>query len=162
MVSRLVGGWDVNMVSIITTGMPMGIPTNVTIIGDPHLADPTWNRLFKTGYIGTDGSVHNVLPGEAPVFAIRQPNTLRTTPDYWGNLRNRWANTIDASLIKKTRIREGMTAEFGMEWFNALNTPVFYGNPVLTPTDPNFGALIRDNGQSNSARQIQIRVRFTF
>jgi hypothetical protein len=55
-----------------------------------------------------------------------------------------------------------MNAEFGMEWFNALNTPVFYGNPILTPTDPNFGALIRDNGQSNSPRQIQIRCRLTF
>ena len=162
LLSRLVGGWDLNMVSIITTGMPMGIPSNVTILGDPHLDSPTWSRLFKTGYVGTDGSVRNVLSGESPVFAIRQPNTLRTTPDYWGNLRNRWANTIDASLIKRTRIREGTIAEFGMEWFNALNTPVFYGNPVLTPTDPNFGALIRDNGQSNSPRQIQIRCRLTF
>jgi hypothetical protein len=35
-------------------------------------------------------------------------------------------------------------------------------NPVLTPTDPNFGALIRDNGQSNSPRQIQLRCRLTF
>jgi hypothetical protein len=162
LLSRLIGGWNINVVSIITTGMPMGIPSNVTVIGDPHLANPTWNRLFKTGYINTDGSVHNVQSGESPVFAIRQPNTLRTTPDRWGNLRNRWANTIDAALIKKTRIREGMTAEFGMEWFNALNTPVFYGNPVLTPTDPSFGAVIRDNGQSNSPRQIQIRCRFTF
>jgi hypothetical protein len=162
LLSRLIGGWNINMVSIIATGMPMGIPTNVTVIGDPHLSDPTWNRLFKTGYINTDGSVHDVLPGESPVFAIRQPNTLRTTPDYWGNLRNRWANTIDASLIKRTRIREGVNLELGMEWFNALNTPVFYGNPVLTPTDPNFGALIRDNGQSNSPRQIQLRCRVIF
>src|SRR5262249_40923220 len=37
LLSRLIGGWNVNMVAIITTGMPMGIPTNVTILGDPHL-----------------------------------------------------------------------------------------------------------------------------
>lgn len=52
--------------------------------------------------------MHNVLSGESAVFAIRQPNTLRTAPDYWGNLRNRWAQAFDASLIKKTHIREGM------------------------------------------------------
>jgi hypothetical protein len=72
------------------------------------------------------------------------------------------ATLPDISLIKRTQIRENIYAELGMEWFNAFNTPVFYSNPDLVPTDPAFGAVIRDNGQSNSPRQIQIRCRLVF
>jgi hypothetical protein len=131
--------------SIITTGSPMSIPTNVWLIGNPHVDNPTWNRLINTS-----------------AFMVRPAFTLRTTPDYWGDIRNQWANTFDAALIKKTRIREGMNAEFRVETFNVTNTPVFYGNPDLDPTSPTFGALLRDNGQSNSPRQFQLGLRLTF
>jgi hypothetical protein len=134
----------------------------VTVLGDPHLDNPTWDRLFKTGYIDVTGVVRNVLPGEQPVFQVRQPNTLQTTPARWGNLRDRWATTYDASAIKTTRIREGMTAQFRFEAFNATNTAVFSGDPNLTPTSTNFGKIIRDNGQSNAPRSIQFGFRLMY
>ena len=56
------------------------------MLGDPHLDNPTWDRLFKTGYIDTNAAVRNVLPGVQPVFQIRTPNSLQTTPARWGNL----------------------------------------------------------------------------
>jgi len=161
-VSRLVSGWDMTVTSLITTGSPMSIPSNVTLLGDPRLDNPTWGRLFKTGVVNVNGTVNGVGPGEQPVFAIRPPFTLRTTPDNYGNLRNRWAQTFDVSLMKKTRIREGIIAEFRAETFNFTNTPVFYGNPDLDPTSPTFGALLRDNGQSNASRQVQLGIRVTF
>jgi hypothetical protein len=74
------------------TPTPAAPPGFAAAIGN-DCAAWNWSRLFKTGYINTDGSVHNVLSGESAVFAIRQPNTLRTAPDYWGNLRNRWTQT---------------------------------------------------------------------
>ena len=140
----------------------MGIPSNVYILGDPHLENPTWDRLFKTGYIDANGVVRNVLPGEQPVFQIRPPNTLQTTPARWGNLRDRWATTYDAAAIKNTRIREGMNFQFRWEAFNALNTPVFSSDPNLTPTSTNFGKIIRDNGQSNASRSLQFGFRLMF
>jgi len=161
-VKRLVGGWQVLVNTVFQAGAPMGIPSNVWVIGDPHLDNPTWDRLFKTGYIDATGIVRNVLPGEQPVFWVRAPNTLQTTPARWGNLRDRWATTYDASAIKNTRIREGMNAQFRFEMFNALNTPVFSGDPNLTPTSTNFGKIIRDNGQSNAARSLQFGFRFMF
>jgi hypothetical protein len=106
--------------------------------------------------------VRNVLPGEQPVFQVRPPNSLQTTPARWGNLRDRWATTYDASVIKNTRIREGMNCQFRMEAFNALNTPVFSSDPNLTPTSTNFGKIIRDNGQSNASRSLQFGFRFMF
>jgi hypothetical protein len=159
---RLVAGWQVQVNTVFQSSAPMGVPSNVWVIGDPHLDNPTWDRLFKTGYIDTNGAVRNVLPGEQPVFAIRTPNSLQTTPARWGNLRDRWATTYDASLIKNTRIREGMNCQFRLEAFNALNTPVFSSDPNLTPTSTNFGKIIRDNGQSNASRSLQFGFRFMF
>ena len=132
------------------------------ILGDPRLENPTWDRLFKTGYIDATGVVRNVLPGEQPVFAVRPPNTLVTAAARWGNLRDRWATTYDASAIKNTRIREGMNFQFRFEAFNATNTPVFSSDPNLTPTSANFGKLIRDNGQNNAPRSLQFGFRLMF
>jgi len=161
-VRRLVSGWQVLFNTVFQSGAPMGIPSNVLILGDPRLEDPTWDRLFKTGYIDTNGTVRNVLPGEQPVFQIRQANTLQTTPLRWGNLRDRWATTYDAAAIKTTPIREGMTLQFRLEAFNALNTPVFSSDPNLTPTSANFGRVIRDNGQNNAPRSLQFAFRLKF
>ncbi len=161
-VTRLAGGWQVLMNTVFQAGAPMGVPSSVWVIGDPHLENPTWDRLFKTGYIDATGVVRNVLPGEQPVFAVRPPNSLQTTPARWGNLRDRWATTYDASIIKNTRIREGMNCQFRLEAFNALNTPVFSSDPNLTPTSTNFGKIIRDNGQSNASRSLQFGFRFMF
>jgi hypothetical protein len=161
-VRRLVGGWQVLFNTVFQSGAPMGIPSNVYILGDPHLENPTWDRLFKTGYIDANGVVRNVLPGEQPVFQIRPPNTLQTTPARWGNLRDRWATTYDAAAIKNTRIREGVNFQFRWEAFNALNTPVFSSDPNLTPTSTNFGKIIRDNGQSNASRSLQFGFRLMF
>jgi hypothetical protein len=161
-VRRLVSGWQVLFNTVYQSGAPMGIPSNVTILGDPHLDNPTWDRLFKTGYIDTNGAVRNVLPGEQPVFLIRQANTLQTTPLRWGNLRDRWATTYDAAAIKTTPIREGLSLQFRMEAFNATNTPVFSSDPNLSPTSANFGRIIRDNGQNNAPRSLQFAFRLKF
>ena len=162
LVSRVAGGWEAIATTTIQTGTPMSIPGNVTLLGDPRLENPTWDRLFKTGTIDANGVVRNVLPGEQPVFAIRQPNTLRTTPLRYGNLRNQTSQILDFSLIKNTRIRERMRLQFRAEAFNLLNTPVFSADPNLDPTSANFGKLFRDNGQNNLQRNVQLGFRLLF
>ena len=161
-VSRLVGGWEAILTTIIQTGDPMNIPSNVYVLGDPRLENPTWGRMFKTGVIDVDGTVRNVLPGEQPVFAVRPPNSLRVTPTRWGNMRNQWARTYNISLIKNTRIREKMSFQFRAEAFNAFNTPTFSNDPDQSPTSTNFGKIFRDNGQTNLPRNIQLGMRFIF
>jgi len=99
---------------------------------------PPGARLFKTGVINVNGTVNGVAAGEQPVFAIRPAFTLRTTRIITATYRNRWAQTFDVSLIKKTRIREGINAEFRAETFNFTNTPVFYGNPEFGPDLADF------------------------
>ena len=159
---RLVGGWQVLFNTVMQSGAPMGAPSGVLILGDPRLENPTWDRLFKTGYIDVNGIVRNVLPGEQPVFQQRQANTLQTFPARWGNIRDRWATTYDAAAIKTTRLREGMSLQFRFEAFNALNSPVFSSDPNLSPTSANFGKIIRDSGQNNAPRSLQFAFRLKF
>jgi hypothetical protein len=161
-VSRLVGGWQAVITGTLQSGDPMSIPSNVWLLGDPRLENPTWDRLFKTGVIDANGTVRNVLPGEEPVFAIRPAFTLRTTPLRYGNLRNQWASTFDFSATKTTRIRESMNLITRVELFNVFNTPVFSSDPNLDPTSSNFGKILRNNGQANRPRVIQLGFRFEF
>ena len=158
----VVGGWQTVFTTTMQSGAPMGIPGDVYLLGDPRLENPTWQRLFKTGVVDLNGTVRNVAAGEQPVFQVRPAFTLRTTPLRYGNLRNRWATTFDYSVIKNVKFTERMKAQFRVEAFNVFNTPVFSANPNLTPTSVNFGALFRDNGQSNSPRIIQLGFRFEF
>ena len=161
-IKGIVGGWQSVFSTVMQSGDPMTIPGNVYLLGDPRLANPTWDRLFNTGVIDVNGAVRNVLPGEKPVFQIRPPNSLRTTPIRYGNIRNQWGSTLDASLIKNTRIREDWNMQFRIDAFNAFNTAVFASDPNLDPTSPNFGRIFRDNGQSNFPRNIQLGLRFVF
>lgn len=161
-VSRIVGGWQFVMTTTIQSGDPMSIPGNVYLLGDPRLEHPTWDRLFKTGVIDVNGTIKNVLPGEQPVYAIRPNFTRRTTPLRYGNIRNQWATTYDASLIKNTVVREGIKLQLRIDAFNALNTPVFSSDPNLDPTSPNFGKIFRDVGQANFPRNVQLGSRLVF
>jgi hypothetical protein len=160
--SRLAGGWQTVVTSTFTSGAPMSIPGNVYLLGDPRLENPTWDRLFKTGVIDVNGTVRNVLPGEQPVFQVRPPFTLRTTPLRYGNLRNQWGTTFDFSVLKKVVVTERVRAQFRVEAFNVFNTPIFSSNPDLTPTSVNFGKIFRDNGQSNAPRIVQFGFRTEF
>ncbi|MGH9659085.1 MAG: hypothetical protein ACRD96_11115, partial [Bryobacteraceae bacterium] len=161
-VSRLAGGWQTVLTTTIQSGAPMNIPGDVYLIGDPRLANPTWDRLFKTGVIDVNGTVRNVIAGEEPVFRVRPPFTLRTTPLRYGNLRNQWGTTFDYSILKTVRVTERVKGQFRVEAFNVLNTPIFSANPNLTPTSVNFGKLFRDNGQSNGPRIVQFGFRLEY
>jgi hypothetical protein len=162
LLSRLVGGWETIVTTIIQSGDPIGIPSNVYLLGDPRLENPTMNRMFKTGVIDVNGTVRNVQPGEQPVFAVRPPNSLRVTPARYGNMRNQWGRTYNISLIKNTNIHERIKTQFRAEAFNAFNTPIFSNDPDGSPTSTNFGKIIPDNGQNNSPRNIQLGIRVIF
>jgi hypothetical protein len=158
---KVAGGWQVVLTSIMQSGAPMSIPGDVYLIGDPHLENPTWSRMFKTGVIDVDGTVRNVAPGEQPVFAVRPPFTLRTTPLRYGICATS-GDYVRLSILQSVRFKERIKAQFRVEAFNVFNTPIFSSNPNLTPTSVNFGQIFRDNGQSNGPRIVQLGFRFEY
>lgn len=162
-VGRIIGGWQLMMNTTLQSGNPMTVPNNVFLLRNPALENPTWNRMFNTGLIDQDGvTLRNVQPGEQPAFQIMPPFSLRTASQYYGNLRNQWGREYNVTLAKNTTIREGWVVQFRAEAFNLFNHPIFGGDPNLDATSANFGKILRDNGQSNFARQIQLGLRLSF
>ena len=145
------------------SGNPMTVPNNVFLLRDPSLPNPTFDRMFNTGLIDPDGvTVRNVQPGEQPAFQIQPPFTLRTASQYFGNIRNLWGREYNVTFAKNTTIRENWILQFRAEAFNLFNHPIFGNDPNLDATSANFGKILRDNGQTNFPRQIQLGIRLSF
>ncbi len=90
----------------------------------------------------------------------------RYTPYRSGNIRKHHAIQMDVSLIKKTKINERLSFDFGFEAFNFLNHN-YYGRTDAN-TDPsvsNFGSVTPGNVNIVNNQNIQPRfmqVRFKF
>jgi hypothetical protein len=162
LVAKLVSQWQVVLNTTFMNGTPMSTPGGVWLLADPTLPGATWDRMFKTGYVDVNGVPRNVPSGEQPVFWVRPPYTKNNSSPYFPNLRNRWGNEYNFSLVKTVAIREKMSAQFRAEALNLANHPIFPGNPNLSVTSANFGKLFRENGQTNVPRQIMLAVRFSF
>jgi hypothetical protein len=162
LISRLVGGWQVMGNLTWQSGVPMTVPSGVFVVGNPVLDNPTPAHMFNTGLIQANGTVVDTVNGLAPAFQIQPPFSLRTASLYFGNLRDRWGPQLDMALTKSTRIRERLRLEIRADAINAMNHPLWGGDPVNTPTSPNFGQLLLNNGQSNSPRQFQLSARLVF
>jgi hypothetical protein len=162
LISRLVGGWQVMGNFTWQSGVPMSVPGGVFVVGNPVLDNPTPAHMFNTGLIQANGTVVNTVNGLPPAFQIQPPFSLRTASLYFGNLRDRWGPQLDLALIKSTRIRERLRLEIRADALNAMNHPLWGGDPVITPTSPNFGQLLLNNGQTNAPRQFQLSARLVF
>ena len=161
-VRRLVGGWQVLANTVFQSGAPMGVPSSVWVLGDPTSRIPRGTACSRPATSTPTAIVRNVLPGEAAGIRGAAAQHAFGPRRCAGDIRDQWATTYDASVIKNTRIREDMNCQFRFEAFNALNTPVFSSDPNLTPTSTNFGKIIRDNGQNNAPRSLQFGFRFMF
>lgn len=162
LVGRLVGGWQLMGNFTWQSGVPMTVPSGVFVIGNPVLPNPTPAHMFNTGLVQANGTVVDTVDNLAPAFQIQPPFSLRTASLYFGNLRDRWGPQLDLALMKSTRIHERLNLEIRVDALNALNHPLWGGNPVITPTSPTFGQLLLNNGQTNEPREFQLSARLVF
>jgi hypothetical protein len=157
-----VEGWQVVLNTTFMSGTPMTVPGGVILLRDPSLPNPTWNQMFNTGTLQPNGTIVNQDGTLPPAFQIQPPSTLRTASQYYPNLRNLWGNEYNVSGVKTTKIREAMNVQFRAEIFNLTNHPIFPNDPDISTSSPTFGRLLRNNGQTNVPRQIQLALRFAF
>ena len=162
-VSRLVGGWQTMMVYTWQTGAPMTAPTGVYVIGNPVLANPSWNHMFNSGLVEANGTIVDTVNGLPPAFKVQPAFSLRNVPLQFGNLRDRWGNEFQITLAKNTALRENINLQIRAEALNAFNHPIFGSDPTVDPTSPQFGQLVRSSkGQSNIPRTVQLAARIIF
>jgi carboxypeptidase family protein len=157
-VSRLVGGWQVNMISVMQTGIPL------TITGANNQQA---NRPNSTG-------VSAALPrGERTQYRWFDTSQFVNPPDFtFGNVgralpdaRHPGVVNFDVSLIKDTRITERFRIQFRAESFNIANhvnlglvNDTFSPGPDGRNASATFGTVVT----ARDARVNQLGLKFIF
>jgi hypothetical protein len=161
LIGRIVGGWNLMGNFTYQTGVPTTMPTGVIAIGNPVLPNPTVAHEFNSGIL-SNGTVTDQVNGLPAAWEIQPAFTLRTLSLYESNIRDRWGPVLDMALVKRTQIRERLNLELRVDALNAINHPTFGSDPVISPTSPQFGQLLLNNGQSNESREFQLSARLIF
>ena len=154
-VGGVVNGWEVSAIYTYQSGGPLAFSsaTNTTfsqgggqrpnLIGDPLLAmrDQKLTRWFNTA-----------------AFAAPTAYTFGSTPRSLGSVRGDGLSGIDFSVVKNTRLVEGVALQFRAEFFNLTNTVRF------APPNTSFGsaAFGQVSGQSNQPRVIQFALKLIY
>jgi hypothetical protein len=148
-VDRIVNGWQVQGVYNFQVGFPINFTTDLFYNGGDISIDPT--ERTTAAWFNT-----SVFSRTAPL------SHLRTLPFRFTDVRRDNINNVDLSVIKDTRIREGMKVQLRFELINAFNEPYFPA-PVINPTASNFGQINASTAnQDNYARRAQIGIKFLF
>jgi hypothetical protein len=177
----LLGGFEYNVIAQYRSGVPINLPGNADLLGDPTIADPSISNSNLPGYTGSyfnncvrqlngtslrfvtnAGGSRVQVACDNPAFAVRGPNTLRTIPFRLDDLRQPTRATFDMSLNKSFVFNERFRAQFRLEAFNIFNTPLFGSPDSGNVTSSTFGILNPNNGQRNVQRQVQLGFKFYF
>jgi hypothetical protein len=138
--SRWLNGWQVNGIASLQSGQPFTV-----LLGfDPSLTGSLSARPnYVPGAIASNGGQLFINP-DLPLDPVRKiPTALIPGNGEFGTLgRNTYTGAgyrnVDISLIKDTRLREGLRMQLRGELFNVLNTTNL-ALPSRRLTDPFFG-----------------------
>jgi Carboxypeptidase regulatory-like domain len=166
--NAVLGGWTVNAIGYLSTGVPIASPPSGTPIGYLNQrSDVTCNPAV--------GAPHTVaawfndtcfaMPGsENGGPAAGNPFIPGTAPAYLDNVRTRGARDLDLSIYKTFALGEHKELRFDISSYNTTNTPQ-YGYPSVpslvgvVQQRMQFGLITNNN---NTPRQFQFGARFTF
>ncbi len=154
----VLGGWQINASTFLRSGVTVGMPDNVDLIGDPRLENPTKARWFNTCTLTTAGLRQGCASdSEQPAFKIRPNNALDTTGARLEGVYSSDPFILDLSFFKTFRFSQRMSFQTRVEMFNITNA-VQWPGPNTTVTSTAFGTVAET--QSNDPRFVQIAFRF--
>jgi hypothetical protein len=147
---RIVGGWQVQGIYAGQGGAAMN-----------------WGNILYYG-----GNVHNISLPKGQRIPDQWFNTseferdsrkqlgsnFRLWPSRLSDVRSDGMNNFDLSVLKNTRIRENMNAQFRAEFLNAFNHSNFAA-PNTSPTSGAFGQVTSTTGY---ARRVQLELKLLF
>ena len=157
---HLLGSWQLNTVTFLRSGVPINMPANVDLIGDPVLGNPTTARWFNTCTLTTTGARQSCASeSEQPAFRIRAENALDTTGDRLEGVMQNDPFYMDFSFFKNVRLTPRVNVQMRVEMFNATNV-VQWGTPNTTVTATAFGTITEN--QANDPRSVQLQFRISY
>ncbi len=171
--NAILGGWTMNGIVYLSTGVPIASPSSGTfpsyfnqradMVCDPRpAAQHTVNTWFNPACFAVPG-----VPVGSTDVGTANPFVPGTAPAYLDQVRTMGAKDVDLSIYKTFAIRESMHLRFEVSAYNVSNRAQF-GMPnvpdmtaVLTQPDQAsvFGQI---TSTVNSPRQFQFGSRFTF
>ncbi|MGB5152400.1 MAG: carboxypeptidase regulatory-like domain-containing protein [Candidatus Sulfotelmatobacter sp.] len=172
--NAIAGGWTVNAIGYLSTGVPIQAPlSGVTPSYFNQRADMTCNPASGAPHTVAVWFTDNCFPIPG-TEATGNPSNANpfipgTAPDYLDHVRTRGARDLDLSIYKTFTFGETKALRFDASAYNTSNTPQ-YGYPSV----PNIvGAIpVSQGGQGlpfgqitnnvNTPRQFQFGARFTF
>lgn len=157
--NALAGGWTVNGILYLSTGVPIHSPSSGTSPAYfSQRADMTCNPA--SGAPHTVDHWFNVDCFAQPV----DPFTPGSAPAYLDQVRTRGARNFDMSIYKTFKFTETKALRFDISGYNMSNTPQ-YGYPSVNSVvgvqqqGLSFGRITKT---INTPRQFQFGARFTF
>lgn len=177
-VDAVVGGWELGSLYIFETGHPWQF-SGLDYLHDakvPRHTDPSIPGSIR-GAAPCVGQWHEISRGQWDIqpyaaakgcvdqFGVVDYDFIAQAP--WGPQPNivysgiRIPNyqQLDANLSKNFKVYERLGAQLRLEGFNVPNHPVFQSGYDSNPSDPQFGCILKQNGQSNVPRQVQIALK---
>ena len=167
--NSILGGWTMNAIGYLSTGVPINSPSSGTnpsffsqradmtcnpAKGAPHTV-AAWFNASCFALPGTEASGN---PADA------NPYIAGTAPAYLDHVRTRGARDLDLSAYKAVKLGETRALRFDVSSYNITNTPQ-YGYPsvpsIVSATQQSipFGLI---TNTINTPRQFQFGARFTF
>jgi hypothetical protein len=153
--AALLGGWQLNGILRVVSGLPGTITANATACncpGNGNFAD----HVAPVQYPGGIGRGQFWFTRES--FAV--PGANRFGNGATSNIRGPGFRNYDFSLFRRVTLRDRYSVEFRTEAFNLSNTPRF-ALPERNINSANFGQVLAtlDGG---GERQVQFGLRFSF
>jgi hypothetical protein len=153
-VGKILGGWQINGIMIIETGLPMHPIQSIAPFDDgcPRCTSRRPDRIRDGNLSGDQRSVSRWFDTSAFVFAA----------GHYGNsgrniLRAPGLFSTDLSLFKNIPFRETNNLQIRWEAYNATNTPPFQF-PTLDISSANFGRIT----SAGDGRVMQVGLRLQF
>ena len=187
---RLISGWEYNAFYVNPLkGFPANLPGNAIQLKDPakstgggYNGSVDWKgyqvREWNPCVLKMDPNNGSIAPTSASLglgcgsdfsnnwgnYAWLETTSYapRFTPFRSGQIRVHHAFQMDMSLLKRTQITERISAQFGLEAFNAFNHNYFGRDNLNTnPEDSRFGSVLPSavSTQNMLPRQFQIRMK---
>jgi hypothetical protein len=162
--SKLIGGWQLNMIVTMETGTPFTVSApDVSQTGGSHASRA---NCVSDPYAGATSDRSQYVGTGSPGFFLNPAAFTTPLSGFFGTCAPRafhgpGIQNVDLSLFKRFPIRETWHVEFRTEFFNAFNRANF-NNPSASIAASSLGSFGKSFSTVTDPREIQFALKLYF